>query len=215
MATAAQITANRRNAQKSTGPVSVAGKAASSMNALRTGIHAKSILLPTESLAELEQLIDEYYRLHLPATPEARALVDDLIYGDWITRRLRVAEAQLWQYDHQECYRPDDDFPLGQTVANRSKVFAHLQWRAECNRRATRQAARELAELEAQFASQPAPEALRAPAPTRTSQATSPQIGFVPKPLAPAPSPAVPNPQTPLLQPTPGSMIPTAPPYRP
>ena len=157
MATIRQIQANRRNAQKSTGPVSAAGKAASSMNALKTGIHAKSILLPTESLAELEQLIDDYYTSHRPATPEARALVDDLIYGDWIKRRLRVAEAQLWQYDHQECYRPDDDFPLGQTVANRSKVFAHLQWRTECNRRATRQAAQELAQLEAQAAPEPRP----------------------------------------------------------
>ena len=207
MSTLRQIQANRRNAQKSTGPVSVAGKAASSMNALRTGIHAKSILLPTESLAELQQLIDDYYTSHQPATPEARALVDDLIYGDWITRRLRVAEAQLWQYDHQECYRPDDDFPLGQTVANRSKVFAHLQWRTECNRRATRQAARELAELEAQAAS--------GPAPTRTSQITSPQIGFVPKPLPPAPAPVAPNPEAPLLQPPPGSMIPAALPHRP
>jgi len=175
MATIRQLQANRRNAQKSTGPVSVAGKAASSMNALKTGIHARSILLPTESLAELEQLIDDYYTSHHPTTPEARALVDDLIYGDWIARRLRVAEAQLWQYDHQECYRPDDDFPLGQTVANRSKVFAHLQWRTECNRRATRQAARELAQLEAQA---PAPE----PALPPTLQTTSPQIGFVPNP---------------------------------
>ena len=180
MATIRQIQANRRNAQKSTGPVSVAGKAASSMNALRTGIHAKSILLPTESLAELEQLIDDYYTAHHPATPEARALVDDLIYGEWIARRLRVAEAQLWQYDHQECYRPDDDFPLGQTVANRSKVFAHLQWRTECNRRATRQAARELAELEAQ----PQPQGPTAPEPAPTAPATPPH-SLHPKPLPP------------------------------
>jgi hypothetical protein len=36
MATLRQIEANRRNAQKSTGPTSVAGKAASSMNALKS-----------------------------------------------------------------------------------------------------------------------------------------------------------------------------------
>jgi hypothetical protein len=36
MATIRQIEANRRNAKKSTGPTSVAGKAASSMNALKS-----------------------------------------------------------------------------------------------------------------------------------------------------------------------------------
>ena len=55
MSTLRQIEANRRNAQKSTGPTSVTGKAASSMNALKTGIHAKSLVLPSENPAELER----------------------------------------------------------------------------------------------------------------------------------------------------------------
>src|ERR1035441_4631947 len=38
MSTLRQIDANRRNAQKSTGPTSVTRKAVSSMNALKTGI---------------------------------------------------------------------------------------------------------------------------------------------------------------------------------
>ena len=50
--------------QKSTGPTSVTGKAVSSMNALKTGIHAKSLVLPSEKLADLEQLIDDYYQRH-------------------------------------------------------------------------------------------------------------------------------------------------------
>src|SRR3954447_13077398 len=101
MSSQRQIEANRRNAQKSTGPTSVIGKAASSMNALKTGIHAKSLLLPTEKLADLEQLIHEYYESHNPTTPEARGLVDDLVYGEWLKRRLRAAETQLWAHDHQ------------------------------------------------------------------------------------------------------------------
>ena len=90
MSSQRQIEANRRNAQKSTGPTSATGKAVSSMNALKTGIHAKSLVLPSEKLADLEQLIDEYYTSHNPITPAARALVDDLIYGEWLKRRLRV-----------------------------------------------------------------------------------------------------------------------------
>ena len=106
MSSLRQIEANRRNAQKSTGPTSVTGKAASSMNALKTGIHAKSLVLPSENLADLEQLIDDYYQTTIPTTPEARSLVDDLIYGEWLKRRLRAAETQIWAYDHQENYRP-------------------------------------------------------------------------------------------------------------
>ena len=70
MSSLRQIEANRRNAQKSTGPTSVTGKAVSSMNALKTGIHAKSLVLPSEKLADLEQLIDEYYRATIPPHPK-------------------------------------------------------------------------------------------------------------------------------------------------
>jgi hypothetical protein len=77
MSTQRQIEANRRNAQKSTGPTSVTGKAASSMNALKTGIHAKSLVLPTEDPAELDELVEDSYRSFHPTTPEARCLVDE------------------------------------------------------------------------------------------------------------------------------------------
>jgi hypothetical protein len=186
MSSQRQIEANRRNAQKSTGPTSVTGKAASSMNALKTGIHAKSLLLPSEKLADLEQLIDEYYQSHNPATPEARSLVDDLIYAEWLKRRLRAAETQIWAYDHQENYRPDPKYPLGQTAANRGKAFAQLQWRIECNRRASRQALQDLQQLQAQAAPMLSP--TLTPTVTPTTQTTSPEIGFVlntPPPDAP------------------------------
>ena len=51
MATRKQIAANRRNSQESTGPRSDEGKARSSMNALKTGIDAKSQLSPKSAPA--------------------------------------------------------------------------------------------------------------------------------------------------------------------
>ena len=195
MSSLRQIEANRRNAQKSTGPTSVTGKAVSSMNALKTGVHAKSLVLPSEKLADLEQLIDEYYESHNPTTPEARSLVDDLIYGEWLKRRLRAAETQIWAYDHQENYRPDPKYPLGQTAASRGKAFAQLQWRIECTRRATRQALQDLQQLQAAPPTSPAP---AAPEPvTNSPQITSPQIGFV----LPFPAAAPPQPEPDLPQP--------------
>ena len=207
-----QIEANRRNAQKSTGPTSVTGKAVSSMNALKTGIYAKSLVLPSEKLADLEQLIDEYYESHHPATPETRALVDDLIYGEWLKRRLRAAETQIWAYDHQENYRPDPRYPLGQTAAGRGKAFAQLQWRMECTRRASRQALQDLQQLQArpaaarvaESAAEPVAvsrvESASKPFVTPTPEITSPVIGFVlhtPAPDVPsAPEPPAPEPRS-------------------
>jgi len=167
------------------------------MNALKTGIHAKSLLLPSEKLADLEQLIDEYYASHNPTTPEARSLVDDLIYGEWLKRRLRAAETQIWAYDHQETYRPDPKYPLGQTAASRGKAFAQLQWRMECTRRAARQALQDLQQLQAQV--EPVVETAPKPPVTPTTEITSPEIGFV----LDTPVPDVPlAPETPAGRPT-------------
>jgi hypothetical protein len=212
MASQRQIEANRRNAQKSTGPTSATGKAASSMNALKTGIHAKSLLLPSEKIADLEQLIEEYYNSHNPTTPETRALVDDLIYGEWLKRRLRVAETQMWAFDHQEHFHPDPKYPLGQTAAGRGKAFAQLQWRIECTRRASRQALQDLQQLQAEAAvtepaAEPAIESPGHPAVTPTPETTSPEIGFVLHILPqapPAPQPAAgPDPMSPAGIPIP------------
>jgi hypothetical protein len=168
------------------------------MNALKTGIYAQSLVLPSENLADLEQLIDEWYQRHNPNTPEARSLVDDLIYGEWLKRRLRAAETQIWAYDHQKNYQPDPKYPLGQTAASRGKAFAQLQWRIECNRRASRQALQDLNQLQAAAQAEAVPglvvEPSERPPLTPTTEATSPQIGFVPESAFAAPPQLAPAP---------------------
>ena len=198
MSTLRQIEANRRNAQKSTGPTSVTGKAASSMNALKTGIHAKSLVLPSEKLADLELLIDEYYQHHDPTSPEARALVDDLIRCEWLQRRLHTAETQLWAFDYKEAWTPDNQYPLGQTASRKSKAFGQLQWRINCTRRASQRALQDLRQLKAETPTaptpappvEPDPPALQPPALPPSPKATSPQIGFVPSTPISSPAPA-------------------------
>ncbi|MGA2216406.1 MAG: hypothetical protein ABSH31_24255, partial [Bryobacteraceae bacterium] len=102
MASQRQIQANRRNAQKSTGPRSLQGKAVSRFNALQTGIDAVRAVIPGESPDGLECLTKEYYHRWQPTLPEERVLVDSLIHDDWQLRRLRRAEAQLWQHVEQD-----------------------------------------------------------------------------------------------------------------
>jgi hypothetical protein len=99
MASPAQIAANRRNAQLSTGPTSPTGKAVSRFNGLKSGIDAKSQVIPCEDPAELAALAANYQQQFRPATPAEVFLVDAIVSADWELRRLRRIEAQLWEWD--------------------------------------------------------------------------------------------------------------------
>src|SRR6516164_1744976 len=107
MATEAQILANRRNSQLSTGPRSEAGKSVSRMNALQSGLHAESLVIRTEDSAALAELSAEYYAEFHPVTPRQRDLVDTLVHNQWLIRRLRLTEADLHATHFQE---RDDNF---------------------------------------------------------------------------------------------------------
>ncbi len=163
MSTLRQIEANRRNAQKSTGPTSVTGKAASSMNALKTGIHAKSLVLPTEDPAELEELVEDSYRSFHPTTPDARSLVDEFIYCEWSLRRLRAAETQSWQHQDLDAFRGPNKYPLGYSATVHSTSFTRLQYRMDATRRARERALQSLKQLQAEAAATPAPDPLPEP----------------------------------------------------
>ncbi len=202
MSTIRQIEANRRNAQNSTGPTSVTGKAVSSMNSLRTGLHAKSLVLPFENLADLQQLIEECYLHYHPTNPEARFFVDDLIRCEWILRRLDNAETQTWLYQNDDKYRDKEKYPLGKSASCNPNSFSKLQYRIDATRRARARALLAIEKLQAKAPAAPAPAPPVGPGPPALSppslppspQNTSPQIGFAPPiPTAAPPGPG-PNP---------------------
>src|ERR1035438_1318931 len=188
MSTLRQIEANRRNSQKSTGPTSVTGKAVSSMNGLKSGIHAKSLLLPCENLAELQQLIEDCYLHYHPANPEQRFYVDDLIRCEWTLRRLDNAETQAWRYQNEDRYTTPEKFPLGKSVSCNPNCFSKLQYRFDATRRARDRAILAIERLQAKAASAPYPpiepatvvEPADPPSLPPSPQTTSPRIGFVP-----------------------------------
>ena len=192
MSTQRQIEANRRNAQKSTGPISVTGKAASSMNALKTGIHAKSLVLPTEDPAELDELVEDSYRSFHPTTPEARSLVDEFIYCEWTLRRLRAAETESWQHQDHTAYSGPAKYPLGYSATQYANTFSRLQYRMDATRRARERALQSLKQLQADAAAAPPPppaaDPVDLPSPPPSFQTTFPQIGFVPANPFSAPS---------------------------
>ena len=159
MATFRQIEANRLNALKSTGPVSSEGKAVSRFNALKTGIHAQSQVIPGEDPAELEALAAGYHCQFPAATPLERFLVDTLIQAEWQLRRLHRLEAQLWT---NQIHDTEGDAQLGQAYARALDVFTRLQRRIDATERSYYRALRELQRLRS---AEPEPAAWSEPAP--------------------------------------------------
>jgi hypothetical protein len=94
MASPAQITANRLNAQHSTGPRTPEGKARSAANSLKAGYHSSTLVIPGEMRAEF----DEYRRALLKMTAPANVIEEDhfrrLLLHGWNLRRVQDAETQ-------------------------------------------------------------------------------------------------------------------------
>src|SRR5437899_4074 len=201
MPTQAQINANRLNALKSTGPTSPEGKAASSLNALKSGIDAWSHIIPGEDPAELEALTAAFVLHFRPADPVQLSLVDTLISAEWTQRRLRRIEAQLWNYQ-VECLDKNlshADFldasiqhnsPLGHAFHAALDPFSRIQRRIDATNRMYLRTLKALQDLQAAAAPAEEPSQPAEPSPdTQVSeppfpvptQPLAPQIGFVPQ----------------------------------
>jgi hypothetical protein len=94
-----QAQANRRNALKSTGPKTPAGKAAVRLNANKHGLRSQEVLLPGEDEEALKEL-DENLRAELQPVGELEnLLVDGIIAAHWRLRRLRRVEAGIFAWE--------------------------------------------------------------------------------------------------------------------
>jgi hypothetical protein len=182
MASQKQLEANRLNALKSTGPRSVEGKARASMNALKTGIDAQSQLIRGETFTALEKLTGEYYARFRPATPEQRMLVDALIDCEWLLRRFRAVETQLWEKAFHIF-----DITLGQAYTEKCDEFSRLQRRIDMTQRNYRNALHELQRLQAEA---PPPDPQHDPDPAPRNQPVTAPNGFVPQTVPQAVPPA-------------------------
>jgi hypothetical protein len=193
MSSQKQTEANRLNARKSTGPRSVEGKAASSMNALKSGIDAQSQIIRGENAANLQALTAEYYDRFHPTTPEQRMLVDLLVDSEWLLRRFRIVEAQLWEQTAR--YVVDEakdetnkDVVLGIAASSDSNSFIRLQRRIDVTQRNYRTALQDLTHLQAE-SPEPVPDPAPQPDPPAPSnQPVANENGFVPQPVPPIPA---------------------------
>ncbi len=91
----AQVDANRRNAQHSSGPRSQTGKAASSRNRLVHGLRANTHILLDEDPAEFQALLDDLLTTFQPVGPAEEMLVLRIAANQWRLDRAFPIEAGI------------------------------------------------------------------------------------------------------------------------
>jgi hypothetical protein len=96
----AQLAANRANAQLSTGP-SAASLKKTSLNALKTGLTGRQVLLPADDAAMYEAMVRDYQNHFLPVGPEEIALVQSIVDVRWRLDRFPGLESALLDLGRQ------------------------------------------------------------------------------------------------------------------
>jgi hypothetical protein len=103
MATPAQIDANRRNAQHSTGPRTPEGKDVSSRNATKFGLFTRHVLLPGEDEGELIALRESLRARLRPADTLEELYVERVVANTWRLQRALSGESTVfssWKREH-------------------------------------------------------------------------------------------------------------------
>jgi hypothetical protein len=92
----ARRAANRANAQHSTGPRTEEGKAKSSMNAVKTGLTGRTVVLPNEDIHAYYDHLDRHFADFSPATDKEKALVKTIADTEWRLLRIGPLEAGIY-----------------------------------------------------------------------------------------------------------------------
>ena len=86
---------NRKNAARSTGPITPDGKNQSRRNALKHGLRAETLLLPTENLDAIQDRFDDWTDHYGPDSPGERFLIDRAVYLGILLERCAVYQTAL------------------------------------------------------------------------------------------------------------------------
>jgi hypothetical protein len=115
-ASEAQLAANRANAQFSTGAKTPDGKATSCLNAIKTGLTGRTVLLHTDDAAEYQHHLAAYEKEFSPVGRRECDLVQSIADTVWRLRRIPGLEMAVYAYgrvqfadafkEHDEALRP-------------------------------------------------------------------------------------------------------------
>ena len=95
-----QYAANRLNAEKSHGPTSPQGRAGSSMNALRHGLTARVVVLPSEDMDAYSAFSKEIVDSLDAQTPVERQFAQTIADNQWRINRIRSIEDGMLGMGH-------------------------------------------------------------------------------------------------------------------
>ena len=105
----------------STGPVTIEGKAVVSRNALRHGLRAQSIVIPSESQSDWDDHAEAVVSSYAPETPLEHALAVRVAELIWRLRRVSRAERDAVARFHEHFERIDArDVATGRPAATRA-----------------------------------------------------------------------------------------------
>ena len=154
-----RLAANRANAQLSTGPTTPEGKAKSSLNAVKTGLTGRAVLLADEEEAALYEAHIERLRLQFqPVGDRETELVQNLADTQWRLDRIPNLESGLFALGRLRCADLFEEEKNGQVrramidahiLVEDAKHFKNLHLQESRLLRRYRQDARELKELQA------------------------------------------------------------------
>jgi hypothetical protein len=99
MSSEKQILANRLNAQKSTGPKTANGKAASRTNAFKHGLLSEDVIIPGEDPEKFAYLNSQLERELEPIGFQEAEIVERMAAFMWRLRRLHRVEAGIFVHE--------------------------------------------------------------------------------------------------------------------
>ncbi|MBV9306242.1 MAG: hypothetical protein JOZ45_08895 [Acidobacteriaceae bacterium] len=154
-----RLTANRANAQWSTGPTTPEGKAKSSVNAVKTGLTGRTILLADEEeAAAYEAHVQRFQQEFQPVGDRETTLVQSLADTQWRLQSIPGLEAGLFalgRLRYAELFQEQTDPPVRRLLLDAhilmadGKHFKNLHLHESRLRRQYGQDAQELKELQA------------------------------------------------------------------
>jgi len=101
MSSEQQITANRLNAQKSTGPRTPEGKACVSLNARKHGLTGRDVVMPNERPEDYDAFREGLLNSLDPYGDLEGMLADRIVVDAWRLRRVPMLEAALSRRSYQ------------------------------------------------------------------------------------------------------------------
>jgi hypothetical protein len=137
-----KLEANRRNAQKSCGPTSPAGKVVSAQNRIAHGLCGKFIVLESECQEDYNDLLERFMQTEKPVDDVERELVAKMARHTWMSERaVRLQNGCILAQPRPAHEPEEEDYAF---VAVRTDLDLYIRYQT-ANDRAYARAAAELA----------------------------------------------------------------------